>query len=51
MGAVLVGGPIGLGAPTSEALTAGVIVAAIVALLARRAPSARRRTVAAASLL
>lgn len=51
MGAVLVGGPIGLGAPTSEALTAGVIVAAIVALLARRAPSAERRTVAAAYLL
>ena len=51
IGAVLVGGPIGSGAPTSEALTAGVIVAAIVALIARQAAPARRRTVAAAYLL
>ena len=41
----------GLGAPTSEALTAGVTVAAIVALIARRAPPAGRRTVATAYLL
>lgn len=51
IGAVLVGGPIGLGAPTAEALSAGGIVAAIVALLARHAAPARRRTVATAYLL
>ena len=48
---MLVGGPIGLGAPTLEALTAGGIVAAIVALLTRHAAPARRRTVATAYLL
>ena len=51
IGAVLVGGPIGLGAPTAEALIAGGMVAAIVALLALYAAPGRRRTIAAANLL
>ena len=48
---MVVGGPIGFGAPTSEAVAAGGVVAAIVALLAwRQAPSCRR-TFATANLL
>ncbi|MDE2901724.1 MAG: glycosyltransferase family 39 protein [Chloroflexota bacterium] len=51
IGAVLVGGPIGLGAPTAEALIAGGIVAGVVALLVRHTAPAGRRTVATAYLL
>ena len=51
IGAVLVGGPIGLGAPTLEALTAGGVMAAIVALLARHAAPASRRMFATVYLL
>ena len=51
IGVVLVGGPIGSGVPTWEALITGGAIAAIVALLARHAGRASPRTFAAAHLL
>ena len=51
IGAVLAGGPIGLGAPTLEALTSGMVMATIVVLLARHAAPASRPMFAAVNLL
>ena len=51
IGAILVGGPVGLGAPTLEALTSGMVIATIVVLLARHAAGASQRMFAAVNLL
>ena len=51
VGTVLVGGPVGIGAPTLAPVTTGSLLTAIVVLLARRLPPAARLAFATVNLL